>query len=406
MFAGNQKRRGSIQWIVDLGLAVGLVVALLIVIAVDRGRPVESSASKPATQLKEVEAPPDEPTPPVKTLRLGVTPPPFDHPFDDMGRLLDELGEGYKYAKFPLDDLRDAKKISEYDVIFLTCSGVPKSWLGERIGASQREGLELFGPNEEVIAEVTKNLHDFVAGGGTLYASDRHYNLVAGAFQDLAPRPAPNGKKQDLNANVVDPGLRELIGDKFDLRFDQADWCPAAFEGEKVVVYLRGTYEPLEGEPRPTPLLVKFPYEKGTVIFTSFHNEKQNSESELKLLRYLVFSAVTAEVETKVRQSMVKGGFSPAKNNLFSASEGAEEASSVYTAARSCDLKFTLGFENLGARLKLTVVGPDGAPHVQEGTSTFTIDVTGAAAGDWKYTVTALKVPNENFPFTVTVGEK
>ncbi|HVC95894.1 MAG TPA: hypothetical protein VND64_19545 [Pirellulales bacterium] len=406
MFAGNQKRRGSIQWIVDLLLAVGLVAVLAVVIAIDRGRPAEKAASKQPTQLKVVETPPEEPTPPVKTLRLGVTPPPFDHPFDDMGRLLDELGEGYKYAKFPLDDLRDGKKISEYDVIFLTCSGVPKSWLAESIGASQREGLELFFPNKEVIAEVANNLREFVAGGGTLYASDRHYNLVAGAFEKLAPQPAPNGKKQDLNADVVDPGLRELIGGEFALRFDQADWCPAAFEGEQVVVYLRGTYEPLEGEPRPTPLLVKFPFEKGTVIFTSFHNEKQNSEAELKLLRYLVFSAVTAEVETKVRQSMVKGGFSPAKNNLFSASAGAEEASSVYKAAKTCDLKFTLGFEDLGARLKLTVVGPDGAPREQEGTSTFTVDVPGAAAGDWKYTVTALKVPNENFPFTVTVGEK
>jgi hypothetical protein len=406
MFTGIQERRGSIQWIVDLGLAVGLVVALLIVVAVDRGRPVESAASKPATQLKEVETPPEEPTPPVKSLRLGVTVGPHSQTYDDMARLLKELGEGYKYEILRLEDLPNAAKLAEFDVIFLTCSGVPETWLGERIGASKREGLELRAPNEEVIRKLTDDFRDFVGRGGTLYASDRQYGLVAEAFKESASPNVPNGKKQTLNAEVVEPGLRELIGGELSLSFDQADWCPAAFEGEKVVVYLRGTYEPLEGEPRPSPFLVKFPYGDGTVIFTSFHNEKQNNESELKLLRYLVFSAVTAEVETKVRQSMVKGGFSPAKNNLFSASAGAEEASSVYKAAKSCDLKFTLGFENLGARLKLTVVGPDGAPHEQEGNSTFTIDVTGAAAGDWKYTVTALKVPNENFPFTVTVGEK
>jgi len=404
MFAGNQKRRGSIRWIVDLGLAIGLVVALSVVIAIDRGRPVESTASKQPTQLQEVETPPDEPTPPVKTLRLGVTP--AAQTFDNMARLLDELGEGYKYKTFPLDDLRDAKKISEFDVVFLTCSGVPESWLREKIGASKREGLVEYTPNLEVIKQASDSLRDFVARGGTLYASDLHYPLVADAFPDISQQNAPRGKTQDLNAQVVDPGLRELIGGELSLRFDQADWYPAAFQGEKVVVYLRGTYQPEEGEPRESPFLVKFPYKDGTVIFTSFHNEKQNNESELKLLRYLVFSAVTAEVETKVRQSMVKGGFSPAKNNLFSASAGADEASSVYKAARSCDLKFTLGFENLGARLKLTVVGPDGAPHEKEGTSTFTIDVPSAAAGDWKYMVTALKVPNDNFPFTVTVGEK
>ncbi|HEV3006597.1 MAG TPA: hypothetical protein VGX78_19155, partial [Pirellulales bacterium] len=183
-------------------------------------------------------------------------------------------------------------------------------------------------------------------------------------------------------------------------------WFPAAFKGDKVVVYLRGTYQPREGEAQSSPFLVKFPYKDGTVIFTSFHNEKQNNASELKLLRYLVFSAVTADVETKVRKSMVQGGFSPAKNNLFSASPGAAEASSVFHATKTGNLQFVLGFENLGARLKLTVVGPDGTPHEKEGTSTFTIDVPNAVAGDWKYTVTALHLPNENFPFTVTVGEK
>jgi hypothetical protein len=142
------------------------------------------------------------------------------------------------------------------------------------------------------------------------------------------------------------------------------------------------------------------------VIFTSFHNEKQNSESELKLLKYMVFSAVAAGAETKARKSTVQSGFFPEKSNLFSASAGAVEASSVFHAAKVRNLQFVLGFENLGARLKLTVVGPDRRIHAKEGASTFTIDVPNAAAGDWRYTVTALQLPNENFPFTVTVGEK
>ncbi|HEV3022912.1 MAG TPA: hypothetical protein VGX76_10605 [Pirellulales bacterium] len=405
MHAAKRNRRGSIQWIVDLGLAGGLVAALAVVFAIDRGRPAPDALSKQGGALQEVEPPVDEPTQQVKTLRLGVTP--QSQSFDDMARLLDKLGEGYKYKMFPLDDLRDADKISKYDVIFLTCSGVPETWLKDRIGVSKRAGMIEYTPNAEVMGQVAKNLNEFVAKGGTLYASDLHYDLVAQAFGEFAERFPSRGKKQDgVNAEVVDPGLRELIGGELSLSFDQEDWFPAAFKGEKVVVYLRGTYQPRDGEPRSSPFLVKFPYKDGTVIFTSFHNEKQNSESELKLLRYLVFSAVTADVETKVRKSMVQGGFSPAKNNLFSASPGAAEASSVFHATKAGNLQFVLGFENLGARLKLTVVGPDGAPHEKEGTSTFTIDVPNAVAGDWKYTVTALHLPNENFPFTVTVGEK
>jgi hypothetical protein len=32
--------------------------------------------------------------------------------------------------------------------------------------------------------------------------------------------------------------------------------------------------------------------------------------------------------------------------------------------------------------------------------------VPDAAAGEWTYTVTALKLPYPNFPFTVRIGEK
>jgi hypothetical protein len=78
----------------------------------------------------------------------------------------------------------------------------------------------------------------------------------------------------------------------------------------------------------------------------------------------------------------------------------------VYRATKNGDLQFVLGFQNLGAKLKLTIVGPDGKRLEKEGVETITIDVRDAAVGDWTYTVTAIKIPNENFPFTVTVGQK
>jgi hypothetical protein len=138
--------------------------------------------------------------------------------------------------------LRDAGKLSKYDVIFLTCSGVPETWLKDRIGESKRAGMFEYTPNEEVMREVAKNLNEFVADGGTLYASDLHYDLVAQAFGEFAERFPSRGKKQDgVNAQVVDAGLRELIGGEVSLSFDQEDWFPAAFKGQDVVVYLRGT---------------------------------------------------------------------------------------------------------------------------------------------------------------------
>ena len=401
----RDSRLGAVQLVVDAALALGLLLALGLVFAIDRRAPQTDRTAGDA-QLQPVKAVAEsEPAKPVRRLRLGVTPPAGG--WDNMGGLLDSLGEGYKYQRFPLEDLHEIEKITEYDVIFLTCSGLPLSWLGERIGASERAGADKFTGNEKVLQEVADNLNAFVEHGGTLYASDKHYMLVARAFPDVARlADALEGKKQLVNAEVVDAGLRELIGGEMSLNFDLDGWFPAAFQGENVTVYMRGTYQPEAGGEQHSPLLVKFPAHDGTVIFTSFHNEKQNSETELKLLRYLVFSAVTAEVEAKVQRTMVQGGFSPAKKNLFSASAGEPSATSVYHADKPGHLQFVLGFQSAGAQLKLTVVGPNGKKHDEQGASTITIDVPDADAGDWKYTVTALKLPNENFPFTVTVGQK
>ena len=67
---------------------------------------------------------------------------------------------------------------------------------------------------------------------------------------------------------------------------------------------------------------MQFPFGEGNVIFTSFHNETQNSQTELELLRYLVFTAVNAQLDTGVQQKMIRGGFSPVERNLLSASGG------------------------------------------------------------------------------------
>ena len=154
------------------------------------------------------------------------------------------------------------------------------------------------------------------------------------------------------------------------------------------------------------PLLVKAPVGQGTVFFTSFHNEKQNSQSELDLLKYLVFTTVTAREAARVERMMVSGGFSPQKSGLLSASPEDPSLRLTYRSREAGRLRFVLGFRPEGARLRLTVVGPDGKSVHKEGTSTFDIEVADAPAGEWTYTVTPLSVPYPNFPFTLNVGKR
>jgi hypothetical protein len=382
---------------IDGGIALALVGVLGLVFLFDRGSPPGNTTVTPVV----VQAP-EEPVA-SKALRLAVTPPQWD----DMGKLLDQLGSGFTHDVIRLEDLDNLAKLSGYDVIFWTCGTVPESWtLRGDLGSGLRPGVIRVRPNLEVMDRVKSALRTFVGRGGTLYASDWRIETLSYCFPELSEGSRiATGDVQVVRAEVVDPGLREVLGPVVELRFDQPGWYPARLSGEGSTIYLRGVYRGDGGvESHTAPLLVKVPFGKGTIIFTSFHNEKNNGALELKLLKFLVFAAVTAEESSKAHQTMVSLGFSPRKENLLTPSSANPTITQAYQNPRRGRLRFALSFRNEGARLKLTVRGPDGKTQEQEGTSSFHVDVADAVAGEWSYTVTALKVPYENFASTVTVG--
>jgi hypothetical protein len=365
----------------DLAVAAFLAVALLVVYQWDNR--TEQTRSRPAAdtdltvtteEQTQVEELPPEP------LKLAVTP----ASFDDMGKLLDTLGAGFKYDVVEESKLEDPAVCQQYDVIFLTCAEAKTADSQEKLQAS---------------------LRPFVNQGGTLYASDLRYDLLAAAFPEFVDATAvAQGTKQDLQAEVLEPGLQAILGNELPLHFDLEGWRPAAFGGREVTVYLKGKFRTTAGVSIESPLLVKFPVGSGTVVFTSFHNEKQNNDAEVQMLKYLVFTIVTAQVESKVTKTMVSGGFSPQQQNLLSATADHPSVTSKYEHQQAGDLQFALGFERQGAKLRLEVKSPDGKSFVQEGDATFTISVPAAGSGTWQYTVVAEKLPYPNFPFTLTVG--
>ncbi|MGO9920253.1 MAG: hypothetical protein ACLQIB_36880 [Isosphaeraceae bacterium] len=262
-------------------------------------------------------------------------------------------------------------------------------------------------PNKQALNRVKESLRTFVARGGTLYASDWRLNLIQYSFPELFDgQDIVTGAAQTITAEVVDPGLRDVLGPTAELRFDLPGWYPAGLSREQVTIYLRGSYRTNNGggSRAVAPLLVKALFERGTIIFTSFHNEKVNSELETKLLRFLVFAAVTAKETAQAQKTMIAGGFSPQKQDLLSASPETPSVTKTYTNAKRGRLQFVLSFADQGARLQLSVRSPEGRSYEQEGGSTFTIDVDNAEPGDWTYKVTAEKIPYPNFPFTLTIG--
>jgi hypothetical protein len=249
----------------------------------------------------------------------------------------------------------------------------------------------------------------YVAQGGILYASDWRFDAIAKAFPEMvAPKLKGDGADQELDADIVDSGLRDhLKTDKIHLKFDLREWKPAAFGGPRVKVLLQGKYRKDRSKEVVTaPLMIKFQVGKGTVVFTSFHNEKQNSRTEKELLQYLVYSLVTAGVDAEINTQMNQENFTPQRSNLLSTPGLQTTEPKTYTNKKAGDLRFVLGFRNEGAKLRLNIRAPDGKHFSQVCESTLVVDVSNAVAGDWTYTVTALSLPYANFPFTVTVGEK
>ena len=390
--------------VLDVLAAGSLLLALALVWLVDRRtEPVEASpfATEPTSAVVELPSHANAAATTPSSLRLAVTP----NEFDDMEKLLDSLGSGYRSTKLSLDALLDADRLDNYDVIFLTCGGVPSDWLLRR-PRDVRNGVSA-RPRPAIAKGLYASLRKFVGHGGTLYASDWRFQILEIAFPEFADSAKTfRGARQNLVAQVLDPGLKGRLGATTALCFDQANWFPASFKGRDITVCLEGPIETTDGQKVTRPLMVTFPFEQGMVIFTSFHNEKQNSQTELELLRYLVFTTVTAREDAKIKRTMVQGGFSPSRRDLLSASASSGALVGQYVCPQGGSLEFVLGFEDQGAELMLSLAGPGGVTHERTGSKTFQIDVRQAAAGTWRYTVKPVKIPYQNFPFTVTIGEK
>ncbi len=247
-----------------------------------------------------------------------------------------------------------------------------------------------------------RRVQEFVAQGGTLYASDLRFDTLQRAFPEfIDEKKLGQGVDKNVRATVQDADLRGLVGSEVPLHFDRSPWRSAAFKGEGVTVYLKGSFKTNAGVTDEAPLLVKFPHGKGAVLFTSFHNTTQNSPIESKVLKYVVLSTVTARVEAQI----VRGGFSPTTKSLLTVAPGDSSVKRTFEHAKTGSLRFSLGFERQGAKLRLEVVSPTGEQRVERGDSTITIDVPDAAAGPWKYTAVAEDVPYKDFPFLLSVAE-
>lgn len=405
MREADEQRARNTRRALMLGLLAVLMLGLgIAVIALPNQRPAESAAAVPPPPLmppgspivipppppiKKQEPPkPPEPARPeladveltqtkLRTLKLGVS----SKGFDDVGAILRSLGRGYAYDELTPTDFEDLDKLKQYDVLFLNCGGE-------------------IGPENLTVTA----LREFVSSGRALYASDRQFDRMAKTFPDAVdPKLRLEGKGGTFDADVLDRGLQELLGKTVSLEFDLDGWQAAAFGGQHVTTILRAAEN--DRLKKGTPLLVKFPHGQGTVFFTSFHNSVIATDTAKKLLRYLVFSAVVADAESRVLRIMKRGDFTLTEPELLTITGPEWKVIRAHEMKREGLFRVGVGFNNEGAEVKLVIAGPGGIKFEKTARDAFIVEVRNASVGDWTFTLTSDKSPYPNFPLTLVVGE-
>jgi hypothetical protein len=324
---------------------------------------------------------------------------------DHLRGLLDSLGPGYQYEEMPIEHLRQAAALAEYDVVFFPSGDVPDAWRAPALAADGRTSPAEPTRGSDASQEVSANLRQFVASGGTLYASDRRFDMLADAFPEYIDKHAlAIGKSEELDAEILAPDLRRAVGLTIGLHLPADCWRTAAFGGERCEVLVKGKLEKTAGETWEVPVLVRFRHEKGTVIFASFYPGKQNSVPETELFRCVVFQAVTAGTASRIAERLSGAAATPQGAGIFSISASQSQIAR-FLAIESGPLRFVLAFRSdRPTRLRLDVEGPRGQRFQKEGSAPFEVVVPEGEIGPWQCTITGVTVPYDNFVCTLTMA--
>jgi hypothetical protein len=143
-----------------------------------------------------------------------------------------------------------------------------------------------------------KALAQFVRGGGCLYASDHTDDLISKAFPGVFSFGGHTGEAGHVNADVVDPELRDVLGPRITIEFDMGVWAVLrSGKAEPILVAAKG------GQQSGRPIMAYAEYGQGSIFFTSFHNKAQTSDREKALLQLLVVKQISTSSNQSFEQT-------------------------------------------------------------------------------------------------------
>ena len=202
----------------------------------------------------------------VGDLRLAVV----DGDWDSIEEILDYLGFPYDiYTPHAGQALvTNAEAVGAYDAVFLNCGGSYDGWS----------------------ASATAGLRNYAFAGGKVYASDWAYVMIERAFPDMihfvdeefaGPKVGETGM---VKGEVLDPVLKDVMGEEVDLYYQLGAWVVADDVGEGSSVMVQGDPPTSAGSLVDAPLTIRASEGKGSALYTTFHNESQATSDAKQIL--------------------------------------------------------------------------------------------------------------------------
>lgn len=200
--------------------------------------------------------------------------------FDAVEQIIRDLGIDYDIFEGRTGPqyvglLTDPDALAAYDIVFLNC-GINDMW---RPRADQ----------------VNTALNQYVASGGSIYASDWAFSIIENSFaeridflgNDSQQMSVAVGREGTIDADVVDPDMQGVLGGTIaKLNYDLGNW--AVISDADADILIKGNTQTYgSGRQEDVPLAVQFD-EGGRVIYTTFHNENQLTVDMEILLREII----------------------------------------------------------------------------------------------------------------------
>ena len=159
--------------------------------------------------------------------------------------------------------------------------------VGDRHGAPLVRAAAL---GDELLVEIA-------APPDTYFAAAALRALLAARHGSLAypeQEPARIGAASTVAGTVVDAAMASVVGASVDLRYANEGWVVIGGVAATVDVYVRGDAPTLVSEGAGdlmtnVPLVVGFDAGAGRVIYTSFHDDDENTAQQQQLLDRLMF---------------------------------------------------------------------------------------------------------------------